>query len=44
MLYKIQETLLSWKRNIKEGMYGMKLKVKSLSRVQLFETPWTVAH
>ena len=22
----------------------MKLKVKSLSRVQLFATPWTVAH
>ena len=44
MLYKIQETLLSWKRNIKERMYGMKVKVKLLSRVQLFATPRTVAH
>ena len=24
--------------------HGMKVKVKSLSRVRLFETPWTVAY
>ena len=24
--------------------YGLKVKVKSLSRVQFFATPWTVAH
>ena len=26
------------------NMYFSKVKVKSLSRVQLFETPWTVAY
>ena len=29
------ETLLSW---------GLKVKVKSLSRIRLFATPWTIAH
>ena len=24
--------------------YGVKVKLKSLSRVRLFATPWTVAH
>ena len=27
-----------------DGIIGIKVKVKSLSRVQLFATPWTVAH
>ena len=26
------------------GLIGVKVKVKSLSRVQLFATPWTIAH
>ena len=26
------------------GLIGVKVKVKSLSRVQLFVTPWTIAH
>ena len=30
--------------SITEHMYEVKVKVKSLSRVQLFATPWTVAY
>ena len=40
----------SWTVRLKDlrsnlsGLYQHKMKVKSLSRVQLFATPWTVAH
>ena len=30
--------------NINTLIYFLKVKVKSLSRVRLFVTPWTVAH
>ena len=32
-----------WGQGLHTGIY-VKVKVKSLSRVQLFATPWTIAH
>ena len=44
LLTESKEELKSLLMKVKEDRGKVKVKVKSLSRVRLFTTPWTVAH